>query len=138
MVKVKFGRDENLNATIHIWAEQWEYDDFIKQEDPTITIADCGGAELKDCRFSYACNCEHECHGGTSFSMSDDRNTFIFHIISECQLDALYDINFDYTSIEEIEEILKKHTIVVKNPCCCGIKHLEWRYCPICGEKIIK
>jgi len=138
VVKVKYGRDENLNTTVHIWAEQWEYDDFIAQEDPTITIADCGGAELKNCRFSYACNCHYDCHGGTSFSMTDDRNTFVFHIASECQMDALYDINLDYISIEEIEKILRNawpQTIRVKKSCCSNPES-GWKYCPHCGERL--
>ena len=136
MVKVKYGIDENLNATVHIWAEQWEYDDFIKQEDPTITIADCGGAELKNCRFSYACDCGYDCHGGTSFEMSDNRNIFIFHVISECQMDALYDVDFDYVSVEEIEKIVANtwpQTIRVKK-FCCGNPEPGWKYCPHCGE----
>ena len=70
----------NGKVILNITCEQWEYDEFVAQEDPTVTIAECGGTELKNTRISYACNCEYDCHTGFKYSMNDENVEFIVSI----------------------------------------------------------
>ena len=133
--------DDKQEKALHIYATQMEYLEFISQEDPTVTIADCGGVELDNVSSRSACNCAYDCHGGSHYHMSSKNTTFIFHIVSEIQDYILDNIKYwNYTSLEDIEDILQKFTlrlVKVKKPCCSNHNlKPEWNYCPICGEKV--
>ena len=107
-------KEEEQEKVLYIYATQEEYLEFIFQEDPTVTIADCGGVELDDVSSRSACSCAYDCHGGSHYHMSSENTTFVFHIISESQDYILDDIkHLNYTSLEEIEKILQRNTLEI-------------------------
>ena len=75
----------------------------------TITEADCGGVRLEDTSVRSACNCSHDCHGGSHYVEGNRGISFEFHVIPESilqEVNTLPDYKWNHKSLPQIKSLI--------------------------------